>query len=37
LITGTETRTFTDKFIPVIRAWDLTPGSATFGEVLTIR
>jgi hypothetical protein len=32
-----ETRILTDKFIPVIRAWDLTPGSATLGEVLTIR
>lgn len=32
-----ETRILTDKFVPVIRAWDLTPGSATKGEILTIR
>jgi tRNA1(Val) A37 N6-methylase TrmN6 len=32
-----ETRILTDKFVPVIRAWDLTPGSTTRGEVLTIR
>lgn len=32
-----ETRILTDKFVPVIRAWDMTPGSATLGEVLTIR
>jgi len=32
-----ETRVLTDRFIPVIRAWDMTPGSATRGEVLTIR
>lgn len=32
-----ETRILTDKFVPVIRAWDMTPGSATRGEVLTIR
>lgn len=31
-----ETRILTDKFIPVIRAWDMTPGSATRGQVLTI-
>jgi len=31
-----ETRILTDKFVPVIRAWDLTPGSPTRGEVLTI-
>ena len=24
-----ETRILTDKFVPVIRAWDMTPGSAT--------
>jgi hypothetical protein len=35
--TVAETRILTDKFVPVIRAWDLTPGSATRGEVLTIR
>lgn len=32
-----ETRILTDRFVPVIRAWDMTPGSATRGEVLTIR
>ncbi|QIQ22151.1 DUF6094 domain-containing protein [Zophobihabitans entericus] len=32
-----EVRTLTDKFIPVIRAWDMTPDSQTFGNVLTIR
>jgi hypothetical protein len=32
-----ETRILTDTFVPVIRAWDMTPGSATFGDVLTIR
>ena len=32
-----ETRILTDKFVPVIRAWDMTPGSPTCGEVLTIR
>lgn len=31
-----ETRILTDRFVPVIRAWDLTPGSPTHGEVLTI-
>jgi hypothetical protein len=32
-----ETRILTDLFVPVIRAWDMTPGSSTHGEVLTIR
>lgn len=32
-----ETRILTDKFVPVIRAWDMTPHSPTRGEVLTIR
>ena len=32
-----ETRILTDKFVPVIRAWDFTLGSPTWGEVLTIR
>ncbi|QQC64367.1 DUF6094 domain-containing protein [Paraburkholderia ginsengisoli] len=32
-----ETRILTDRFVPVIRAWDMTPGSPTTGEVLTIR
>ncbi|MCY1382030.1 hypothetical protein D9M68_452260 [compost metagenome] len=32
-----ETRILTDKFVPVIRAWDMTPNSPTRGEVLTIR
>ncbi len=31
-----ETRILTDKFVPVIRAWDLTPESTTLGRVLTI-
>lgn len=31
-----ETRILTDKFVPVIRAWDMTPDSATFGRILTI-
>lgn len=32
-----ETRILTDKFVPIIRAWDMTPGSYTQGQVLTIR
>ena len=32
-----QTRILTDKFVPVIRAWDVTPGSTTEGQVLTIR
>ncbi|SAK39452.1 DUF6094 domain-containing protein [Caballeronia ptereochthonis] len=32
-----ETRILTDRFVPVIRAWDMTSGSPTHGEVLTIR
>ena len=32
-----ETRILTDRFVPVIRAWDMTPDSVTRGEVLTIR
>jgi len=32
-----ETRILTDKFVPLIRAWDMTPHSPTRGEVLTIR
>jgi len=32
-----ETRILTDKFVPLIRAWDMTPHSVTRGEVLTIR
>ena len=35
--TVAETRILTDKFVPVIRAWDMTPGSSTCGAVLTIR
>ncbi len=31
-----ETRILTDKFVPVIRAWDLTPDSDTLGRILTI-
>jgi hypothetical protein len=32
-----ETRILTDRFVPVIRAWNMTPGSPTLGQVLTIR
>jgi hypothetical protein len=32
-----ETRTLTDRFVPMIRAWDMTPDSSTRGQVLTIR
>lgn len=32
-----ETRIHLDRFVPVIRAIDFTPGSASFGDVLTIR
>jgi hypothetical protein len=32
-----ETKILTDMFVPVIRAWDMTPGSPTRGQVLTIR
>lgn len=32
-----ETRILTDRFVPTIRAWDMTPNSATRGQVLTIR
>ncbi|MGB3288569.1 MAG: DUF6094 domain-containing protein [Burkholderiaceae bacterium] len=31
-----ETRILTDRFVPVIHAWDLTPDSATLGQILTI-
>jgi len=31
-----ESRILTDRFIPIIRAWDLTPGSANLGQVITI-
>ena len=33
----TETRILTDRFVPVIRALDFTPGSPSFGQVLVIR
>jgi len=33
----TETRILTDRFVPVIRALDVTPGSPDFGRVLVIR
>ena len=33
----TEAGVLTDRFVPVIRAWDMTPGSPTQGQVLTIR
>lgn len=32
-----ETRILTDKFVPVIYGWDMTVGSHTRGELLTIR
>lgn len=32
-----ETRILTDRFVPTIRAWDMTEGSETFGHILTIR
>lgn len=32
-----ETRILTDRFVPVIRAIDFTPGSASFGQIVTIR
>lgn len=32
-----ETRILTDRFVPVIRAWDVTPGSTTRGQVIVIR
>jgi hypothetical protein len=31
-----ESRVLTDRFVPVIRAWDATPSSPTFGQILTI-
>jgi hypothetical protein len=31
-----EVRILTDKFVPVIRAWDMTPGSPLHGQLLTI-
>lgn len=31
-----ETRIYTDKFVPVIYGWDMTPDSPTWGQVLTI-
>lgn len=31
-----ETRILTDKFVPIIRAWDLSPDSATLGRIITI-
>jgi len=33
----TEVTIHLDKFVPVIRAVDMTPKSQTFGEILTIR
>ena len=32
-----EVRILTDTFIPVIRAWEMTPGSPRQGQLLTIR
>lgn len=31
-----ETRVLTDRFVPVIQAWEMTPGSAQQGQLLTI-
>jgi len=31
-----ESSSLTDRFVPVIRAWDMTPVSRTLGQVLTI-
>ncbi|AMB86036.1 methyltransferase [Pseudomonas agarici] len=31
-----EVRILTDRFVPIIRAWDMTPGSRDHGRVLTI-
>lgn len=31
-----ETRILIDRFVPLIRAWDMTPTSLTFGQVLDI-
>lgn len=31
-----EVRILTDRFVPIIRAWEMTPGSAHLGRVLTI-
>lgn len=33
----TETLILTDRFVPMIRAWDMTPGSPAQGQVFTIR
>jgi hypothetical protein len=35
--TTQETRILTDRFVPVIRAIDFTPGSASYGQIVTIR
>lgn len=31
-----ETRILTDRFVPIIRAWDMTPGSEYLGRAITI-
>ncbi|WP_248915994.1 DUF6094 domain-containing protein [Pseudomonas moorei] len=31
-----ETRILTDRFVPIIRAWDMTPDSVHFGCVMTV-
>lgn len=31
-----EVRILTDRFVPIIRAWEMTPGSPNLGRVLTI-
>ena len=32
-----EQRVLLDRFVPVLRALDMTPGSAQYGQVLTLR
>jgi hypothetical protein len=32
-----EEHTFLDRFIPVLRALDMTPGSNQYGQVLTLK
>lgn len=33
---SSETRILTDRFVPVIRAWEMTPNSPHLGQVITI-
>ncbi len=32
-----ETRILTDRFVPIIKAIDVTPGATTYGDIFTIR